>query len=140
MTYWDDHISISLTPLAIIVCCHLIYHWWGRFVSFIKGNREPISYIGVGVTIYHFGTIQDNAYWLAAWSSLIKDHWLKNYLFDYGSLSNLIFRQGFVIVGAWFQVVGVMKFHKTESDIGIFYKHCIVSLMVGVFYSLSLSL
>jgi hypothetical protein len=138
MNLWDDYTSIALTPLAIVVCMHLIYHWWYRAIAFIKGNREPLSYIGLGVVIYHAGTILDNTYWDAAWASLITQHKLQPYFFDYGSLANIIFRQGAVILGGYFQIVGVMKFHNDDSGMSQFYKHSMLALIFGLSQSLYL--
>ncbi len=131
----DDYISIALTPLAIVICCHLISHWWSRAWSFINGNREPLSYIGIGQLIYHGGGIGDNSYWAAAWSALITDHWLESFFFEQGSLSNLIFRQGAIVVGGYLQIIGVMKFHnEQEVSMRRLYIDSTLAIFLGVLY------
>ncbi len=128
----DDYFSIAITPLAIITCFHLIYHWYPRALAFIKGNREALSYIGLGVVIYHAGTVLDNAYWDSAWTSLISDHWLKPYFFDYGSMANVVFRQGCVIVGGYLQIVGVMMYDNNRAGMNKFYSHSAAALLLGI--------
>lgn len=129
---WDDYISIALTPVAMWVCLRIIYHWWPLAWGFIKGNREPITYIAGGMVIYHFGNFNDNAYWDLAWSSLIRSHPFEQHLFDYGSLSNVFFRQGAILLGGWLQVIGVMKYFEQSDQINRFYWQCAAALALGL--------
>ena len=131
----DDLISIVLTPASIVVCYHLIKHWWPLAWSFLNdGNRKPLAYISFGIVIYHFGSAFDGTYWALAWSSLISNHPMQAMLFDLGSATNIIFRQGAIIGGGYLQILGVLSFVKNEHELKYFNFQLLFSVLVGVIY------
>lgn len=93
-----EFVSLTLTVPTLLVGVWVLWVYGPSALrslrSWSHGNTpEYHSLLIVGIVVGFLGSVLDNAYWGAAWSSEFFDHESRDSLFQYGVWSNVPFRQ-----------------------------------------------
>ena len=110
--------SSFLTPASIVLPILVLFIYAPRaYKVWIKreSEPEPIDWLALGITFTHGGTIFDNIWWGSAWMMKYIDFYFHRYLFDYGVLSNIPFRNIAGIIGSYCHIRGGIKFYESSN-------------------------
>ena len=110
-------LMLVITPGVMIVYVMVIIHWGPTAWATLKSrNMDAQDWLIAGVTVGFMGGLGDIIYWDFAWHFDYTGHAARDWFFTHGSISNVIFRQGFGLVSGLCHIVS--SYMLTRDKIG----------------------
>jgi len=130
-------LSLGLTPLVLIMSAAVLIIWapkgWTVFRQRIAGdNMELVDWLVIGICFSFLGKLGDNAWWGVAWHHYEQHQPAAKWWFEYGVVSNSIFRQTCGILAALCHLHVLSSCHRALL--------LTVGAAIGVVYALVLAL
>lgn len=136
-------VQVALTVVFLLFTARLLRTWWPALQDALSLPAEqwrPENYLVVAIAISFLGAFADNTYWGVTWLSDLYDHPYKPYLFEWGPLANVFFRQIPGIVSVYMHLKGAM-FWNFQDEMSLYArskKYTLAGVSVGLIVLLTI--
>ena len=104
---WMTHVQIAACAVVIWLYGPDAMEWFRKFCR--KERPEEMDYILLGIVLGFLGDKVDAGYWLFAWNADWFDLQSRRALFDWGPVSNLVFRNTGTTLAALCHIIAAVK-------------------------------
>ena len=107
-------ISLVLTWVLIVLTLDLFHKWGYRSYQAARTpnyKRQAAQWLMLGIIISYTGGFFDNDYWGLAWSADYSNWKSRDWLFEWGAVFNIPFRQIAGVIGLYCHLMGYYMVH-----------------------------